>query len=151
MCPVLHARGRLEWQDDAPSSPKPRLPRIMATRLSCVPFTAVVVAEEAFVVMLFPRSFGSTLPALFLVKPGCHQRSAVRPPWRSDEKPNASFLGLRSCGRNRTGPMRPSTGQNPVDETGNALSILMSWLSCGRETHASATRYDHLLLPTRNG
>jgi hypothetical protein len=81
------------------SSPKPRLARIMATRLSCVPFTAVGVAEEAFVVLLFPRGFGSTLPALFLVKPGCLQRSAVCPPWRSDEKPNASFLGLRSCGR----------------------------------------------------
>jgi len=33
--------------------------RIMATSLSCVPFTAVGVAEEAFVVMLFPR--GSVL------------------------------------------------------------------------------------------
>src|SRR5215471_21651109 len=68
MCPVLHARGRLEWQDDAPSSPKPRVARIIATRLSCVPFTAVGVAEEAFVVMLFPRSFGSTLPAFIPCK-----------------------------------------------------------------------------------
>jgi len=83
--------------------------------LSCVPFTAVGVTEEAFVAMLFPRGFGSTLPALFLVKPGCRQR--VCPPWRSDEKPNifpgSSFLRAW----NRTGPMRPSTGQNPVDET----------------------------------
>src|SRR5262249_29027536 len=39
----------------------------------------------------------------------------------------------------------------PVDETGNALSIFISCLLFGRETHASTTQSDPLLLPTRNG
>src|SRR5262249_1033564 len=36
-------------------------------------------------------------------------------------------------------------------DLGNALSILISRLLFGRETHASTTQSDPLLLPTRNG
>src|SRR5215472_3609025 len=37
------------------------------------------------------------------------------------------------------------------EDAGYALSILISCLLFGRETHASATQSDPLLLPTRNG
>src|SRR5437763_12532424 len=41
--------------------------------------------------------------------------------------------------------------QNQKRSLGNALSILISRLLFGRETHASTTQSDPLLLPTRNG
>src|SRR5262245_54976560 len=41
--------------------------------------------------------------------------------------------------------------QNQKRSLGNALSILISCLLFGRETHASTTQSDPLLLPTRNG
>src|SRR5438094_6967069 len=41
--------------------------------------------------------------------------------------------------------------QNQKRSLGNALSILKSRLLFGRETHASTTQSDPLLLPTRNG
>src|SRR5262245_59161933 len=41
--------------------------------------------------------------------------------------------------------------QNQKRSLGNALSVLISCLLFGRETHASTTQSDPLLLPTRNG
>src|SRR5215471_2102441 len=46
-----------------------------------------------------------------------------------------------------------SNGEDPNQKRslGNALSVLISCLLFGRETHVSATQSDPLLLPTRNG
>ena len=44
-----------------------------------------------------------------------------------------------------------SEGKDQKRSLGNALSILISCLLFGRETHASTTQSDPLLLPTRNG
>src|SRR5215471_11791085 len=41
--------------------------------------------------------------------------------------------------------------QNQERSLGNVLSVLISCLLFGRETHASTTQFDPLLLPTRNG
>src|SRR5262249_27244942 len=46
-------------------------------------------------------------------------------------------------------PMERTQNQNR--SLGNALSIVISCLLFGRETHASTTQSDPLLLPTRNG
>src|SRR4029450_9210229 len=63
---------------------------------------------------------------------------------------------LRQC--EPSGDCHPSAIAYPMERTqnqkrslGNALSVLISCLLFGRETHASTTQSDPLLLPTRNG
>src|SRR5262249_9545030 len=52
------------------------------------------------------------------------------------------------------GPSIPYPMERTQDQKrplGNALSVLIPCLLFGRETHASTTQSDPLLLPTRNG
>src|SRR5215475_7584405 len=63
--------------------------------------------------------------------------------------PPSSNVGLSIPGPSIAYPMERT--QNQKRSLGNALSILISCLLFGRETHASTTQSDPLLLPTRNG
>src|SRR5881227_1340110 len=57
----------------------------------------------------------------------------------------ASVLSVMCC------DIRWRGSKNQMRDLGNALSILISCLLFGRETHASTIQSDPLLLPTRNG
>src|SRR6516162_6734307 len=63
--------------------------------------------------------------------------------------PPSSKVELSIPGPSIAYPMERA--QNQKRSLGNALSILISCLLFGRETHASTTQSDPLLLPTRNG
>src|SRR5262249_51617947 len=77
----------------------------------------------------------------------------VQPPARSVFDLTDAWTLARIAGHsNIHRPMERT--QNQKRSLGNALSVLMLLFSCllfGRETHASTTQSDPLLLPTRNG
>src|SRR4051794_28643964 len=70
-----------------------------------------------------------------------------------DRKSPRKDLPLEAAGLSDRKQTEISNGedQNQKRSLGNALSVLSSCLLFGRETHASTTQSDPLLLPTRNG
>src|SRR5919201_550406 len=99
---------------------------------------------------LFTRSFrkGFRKERIHLLGMRCRGKSEGKDKYREDELLHVMH---RFCpfGDALRYPMERT--QNQKRSLGNALSILISCLLFGRETHASTTQSDPLLLPTRNG